>query len=451
MAPKLATPTDPDALLTDLNDEAKRAELFADPEAFGSFIKNYAEAVNKKQTDIADQTRDQVKSILADWLKENEAELLGNTVKQALPGVRGAYNPTGYNKRAPGAALDNVFEDKVDFLQSIWGNAHQLPDYAKRAEKLNKVTQVQNSFGSTIPADGGFLIPETMRSELMMVALQNAVVRSRATVIPMESLRVPIPMVDSTSNVSSIFGGIVAYWTEEAAALVESQASFGRVVLDAKKLTAYSEVPNELIADASAFAGFIEQMFPKAIAWYEDLAFMKGTGVGEPLGFLNSTAMVSITAETSQAADTIVWQNIIKMFARMLPSSLGNAVWICSPDTFPELATMALNVGTGGSAVWLNNGVDGPPATILGRPVIISEMASVLGDAGDISFVDLSYYLVGDRQAMTAMQSQHFKFQNDKNAYRFIQRVDGRPWLQNAITPQNNGPTLSPFVQIAAR
>jgi len=126
-------------------------------------------------------------------------------------------------------------------------------------------------------------------------------------------------------------------------------------------------------------------------------------------------------------------------------------VWIASIDTFPQLATMALSVGTGGSAVWLNNGVQGPPMTILGRPVYFTEKTPALGTTGDINFVDLSYYLLGDRQIMQAASSPHYKFANDKTAFRFIERVDGRPWLQSAITPKNSGPTLSPFVQIATR
>jgi HK97 family phage major capsid protein len=89
--------------------------------------------------------------------------------------------------------------------------------------------------------------------------------------------------------------------------------------------------------------------------------------------------------------------------------------------------------------------------TILGRPVIFSEKVPPLGDAGDINFVDLGFYLIGDRQVMSAMSSPHFKFQNDQTAYRIIERVDGRPWLQSAITPKNGGATLSPFVKIAAR
>jgi HK97 family phage major capsid protein len=122
-----------------------------------------------------------------------------------------------------------------------------------------------------------------------------------------------------------------------------------------------------------------------------------------------------------------------------------------SPDTFPELATMALSVGTGGGPIWLNNGVEGPPARILGRPVVISEKVENLGDKGDINFVDLSYYLIGDRQALTVESSPHYRFQNGETSYKFVSRVDGRPWLQSALTPRNGGDTLSPFVTLDAR
>lgn len=453
MALDVKVPVNPDDLLADLSDDTKREALVKDPEAFGAFIKNYAHAVAKRDTGIAEQTRDQVSAILATWLKDNEAELLGNSVKQAFPGGGADHKAATYNKRAPGAQAEGIFEDVADFFQSAWHGAHRFRNYATdRAPKLARLQEIQNSFGSVVPADGGFLIPETMRSQLLQVALESAVVRPRATVIPMDSLRVPIPMVDSTSNATSVYGGVVAYWTEESAALTESQAAFGRVVLDAKKLTALAIAPNELIQDASAFGGFIGTAFPKAIAWFEDIAFMKGSGVGEPLGFIGASnpATVTQTAESGQGANTLVWENIVKMYARMLPSSLGSAVWIADIATFPQLATMALSVGTGGSAVWLNNGAEGPPMTILGRPVIFTEKANALGTAGDLNFVDMSYYLIGDRMSMTAMSSEHVRFTQDQTAYRVIERVDGRPWLQSAITPQNGGNTLSPFVNLSS-
>jgi HK97 family phage major capsid protein len=113
---------------------------------------------------------------------------------------------------------------------------------------------------------------------------------------------------------------------------------------------------------------------------------------------------------------------------------------------------MALNVGVGGSAVWLTDAHGAPQLTLLGCPVIVTEKTpGILGAQGDISFVDFGFYLIGDRQHMTLDRSGHVGFRSDTTDFRVIQRNDGRPWLQSAITPQNGGPTLSPFVQLAVR
>lgn len=446
-------PTDAAGLAELFNDQNKLVKILTNQRTATEFVRNYAQSVMDHDKSIATQVREQVQVILHDYFEENAPEVMNKLDMRTLHNLPQAPGRTAhgasYNPRAMGAVLDGDFRDSGDFFQTIWHNTN------KTVEVQNKLTKVRNAFSSTVPSEGGFLIPETLRSEMLRVALETAIVRPRARVIPMETLRVPFPAIDSTSNVSSVFGGVVAYWTEEGAALTASSAAFNRIVLDAKKLTAYTEVPNELLSDSiGSFMAFIDDIFPEALGWYEDLAFLKGTGVGEPLGMLNvnNPATIAVAKETGQASGTVVWENVIKMFARMLPGSLGRAVWICSIDAFPELATMALNVGTGGSAVWLNSGASGPPATILGRPVILTEKTPAsVGTVGDISFVDPSMYLIGDRQVMSAKSSEDYKFGNDVTAYRIIERVDGRPWLQSAITPQNNGNTLSPFVQLATR
>jgi HK97 family phage major capsid protein len=452
----MTTPTVPrtDAELEEMfNDKAKLAEVAATRTSLLDFVKNYASQFNKASGgDLDAQIEAAVQKGLIDYLAKqgsvdakNDAKRLdmrpANSVKHARIG-------DVYNGNAPGAKLDNMFADVKEFMSAIWHGTRT--EEALKAQ--HQIKEIMNSFGSNVPADGGFLIPETLRSELLRIALEKAIVRSRARVIPMESLTVPFPMIDTTSNASNIYGGVTAYWTEEAASLTDSAPTFGRVKLEAKKLTAYSEIPNELFADSIiSLQMFINEIFPEAIAWFEDIAFIRGSGVGEPLGFLNATATVTVNKEAGQSAGTILWENIVKMYARMLPSSLQSAVWIAHIDTFPELATMALSVGTGGSAIWLNNGVQGPPMTILGRPVFFTEKANSVGSAGDINFVDLSYYLIGDRQAIQADTSPHYRFQNDQTTVRFIERVDGRPWIQNAITPNRGANTLAPFVQLQAR
>jgi len=446
-----------------IGDPAKVGQLMKEGK-FADAIKAYGKAaMEARNGELAKEVREQLQQGLGEWLKANQVSGLPKAaadyaVNRQLRGSTSAERAL-YNKRAVGAKADGIFDDRAEFFHGVGmagGKGGRMDP--ELAAKWAKLTGIQNSYGSEVPADGGFLIPEILRSEILEVALEDAVVRSRATVIPMSSLRVPIPRIDDTSHVSSIFGGVVCYWTEEAGALTESQASFGRTVLDAKKLTGYAAIPNELLQDAPAFAGFFDSTFPRAIAWYEDIAFMSGTGAGEPLGFINCPASVQVAAESGQPTQTIVWENITKMYARMLPTSLRRAAWIASIDTFPQLATMALSVGTGGGPVWIGNfaggtgGADTPPVSILGRPVIFTEKTPALGTTGDISFVDLSYYLIGDRQQMQTAVSEHVQFANDKTAYRVIERLDGRPWLDSAITPHNNsGNTLSPVVQLASR
>jgi HK97 family phage major capsid protein len=468
MAP---TPTIPDTVQgfeEALHDSARVNAMMADG-SFGDFVNAYVKKISEKDTSLEQQIEAQVKAEWKSFCLENgiDPNQLAEPVNRPnmAPFARAKNEPVTsavrkqelYNERAYGAALDvaGLFADAREYFQVVGarpgGRYQNDPEIqAKRA----KLVELTNAYGSQVPSDGGFLVPETVRSEILELALETAVVRPRATVIPMDSLRVSLPMVDEVSRVSSVKGGIVAGWAEEGAAMdVDSSAKFGRVVLEAKKLFSYAAPPNELLDDAPAFRAWFQRSFPSAIAWFEDLAFLSGNGVGQPLGVLHTgaTASVSVPKESGQAAVTIVLENILKMYARMLPTSLGSAVWTANIDTFPELMTMALTVGTGGGPVMLTNAAEGPPLTILGRPVNFTEKVPTAGTVGDISFIDFSYYLIGDRQTMQVNSSEHYRFANGQTAFLVTERVDGRPWLNSAITPNKGTNTLSPIVKLATR
>jgi HK97 family phage major capsid protein len=453
-------PASSDELAEFMGDPGKYKPILASPKALEEFIRRYGEKVQGEGTDLHRAVAAETQRQLAAYLKEkdlggdNEDRIRRLNLDPQASGGRGGRSMltsygqgAAYNRHAPGTVIDGKFASAVDYLRAIWHLDESPEAAARRAE-------IRNAGSSVVPSDGGFLVPERLRSQLLEIALESAVVRSRATVVPMDSARVPFPTIDVTSNASSLFGGMIAYWGEESAALTESDPKFGRVVLDAKKLTGLSVVPNELLQDSIiSFSALIERLWPMVLAFEEDSAFMTGNGAGQPLGFLGAgnSAAVAVAAEAGQSASTIVYENIVKMYARMLPSSLSRAVWLISPDTIPELFTMALSVGTGGNSVFVVNAAGPGPMTLFGRPIVVTEKANTLGSRGDIAFVDLSYYLIGDRQSMTAASSTDWKFGNDQTAYRIIQRVDGRPWIQSAITPRNGGNSLSPFVELAAR
>ena len=437
----------------------KTISTFLEEGTFPEFMTQYVKNFTKADKDIEAQIIEQTDRAIAAFAKEHLVELRkGNGKRATSADVRTQRQAaTKYENFAPGKPLDGNFESFWDYLETT----HPAAD--PRNERIGSLQKkLKNAMSSTDPGSGGFLIPEEFRATLMELALETAVVRPRANVIPMQSLRISMPIVDVTSNAASVYGGVVGYWTEEGAALVQTQPAFGRVSLEAKKLTAYTEVPNELREDSAiSVDALIDTMFPRALSWFEDIAFMFGSGSGEPVGVFNqnNNALVVVSAQPGQdgvsapSGASIVWENVVNMYSRMLPSSLNSAVWVISPATLPQLLTTALSVGTGGALVGMaaGGGTAAPQLMLLGRPVIVSEKVGNLGLSGDINFVDFGQYLIGDRMAMQSAISTEYKFGQDITAYRFIERVDGRPWLQSAVTPRNSGPTLSPYVSLAAR
>jgi HK97 family phage major capsid protein len=455
----MATPTIPknaDELAEMVADPARMKDVLGSPETLTQFVDAYAKQQQGDGTELNRLVAEETQKQLANMLRENGQDSDKDAIKRLdldpqnkRSGGNGNMltshrQGTAHNPTAPGASLDKHFDNSVDYVRTIW---HKSP----QASVEEKLAVLRNAAGSVSPSDGGFLVPETLRSQLLQIALESSVVRPLATVVPMDSARVPFPMIDSTTNSGSVFGGMIAYWGEEGAALTDSNPKFGRVTLDAKKLTGLSAVPNELLQDSIvSFAALVETLWPQALAFSEDNSFMTGTGTGEPLGFRGAANKAAV-AVTRTTASQIKYDDVVNMYARMLPSSLSRAVWTCSPDALPQLLKMSLTVGTGGNSVFVVNAAGPAPMTIFGRPLIITEKGGALGSRGDLAFTDLSYYLVGDRQTMTVDSSTDYNFGSDKTTFRIIQRVDGQPWLKSPITPANgSSSTLSPFIELAA-
>jgi len=456
------TPEDLTRLLDPKNTK-EFSELY-DKGNFPVFLQNYLNNfAEESQAHIDAQIDAQMGAVLTELLKKFPENTGNRPPTQASvvveeEGIRRIYSRRKThlpNKKAPGAPLDSLRRPLHDYFMAVTERArdvvdpHNLKELHAQSEAARQ--KYNNDYGTVIPAEGGILIPETLRSEIMSLALEASIVRGRATPIAMQGGNVIIPAVESSSHAESVFGGVVATWQDEATAPATTSATFRGIELNPKKLMLNSSVANELMADSPAFESWFMVAMPEAQAYFEDLAFIDGNGTSRPQGFKNASAAVTVAAEVGQPATTIVWENLVKMFSRMLPQSLNNAVWIANLDTFPELATMAQSVGTGGSAVWLENGEESRPMSILGRPLVFSEKMETLGTAGDIMFVDLKYYLVGDRQSIQFTSSMHSSFTSDKTDFKVISRVDGRPWLSTALTPRKSASTLSPFVKLATR
>ena len=308
-------------------------------------------------------------------------------------------------------------------------------------------------------SQGGFLVPEAYRPDLKMIALENAVVRPNGAMVfpPIATDSLKIPTVVDTSHASSVFGGVLAYWTAERGDKTATKPAFGQIELVPKKLAGLTYSSNELLADSAiALEPLIKRMFGSAWGYYEDDAFINGTGAGQPMGFLNCGALKTVFRNT---VNRVFFEDLRELYANMLPSSHPYAVWLVNPSVLPDLIGMTSNdiaPATGSNPIWINQnmGAANPiPGTIFGRPFIISEKVPALGSQGDVCYCDFRYYLIFDRQPITIDASTHVAFTTDETCWRFVLRVDGQCWPQSPITLKNSAApvtSISPFVALAA-
>lgn len=305
------------------------------------------------------------------------------------------------------------------------------------------------------PSDGGFLVQQDFSNELLQEVFQTGILASRCRRIQISGNANSIKMngVDETSRASTRSGGVLAYWKDEAAEKTKSKPKFRQIELSLKKLIGLCYATDELLADASALDGFIRQAFAAEFGFQIDDAIINGTGAGQPLGILNAGCLVSVAKESGQNADTVIWENVVKMYARLFPQSRQNAIWLINQSVEPQLMQMAMSVGTGGVPVYMPAGgaSAAPYGTLFGRPVIPIEQCAAIGDAGDIIFADLGGYILAEKGGIQSDVSIHVNFIYDESVFRFVLRIDGQPLRASALTPYKGSDTLSHFVTLASR
>ena len=330
-------------------------------------------------------------------------------------------------------------------------------------EKLETVVEFhRQEFGaagagaeSAIDSDGGFLIQTDTSSEIMrkMHDVGDLINRVRRIPLGTNSRGIKIPMIDESSRADgSRGGGFQGYWIEEGVAPTVSQAKLARLEMELHKVGALGYATDELLEDAPAMTAIFTQGFAEELLFKVEDAIFEGDGAGKPQGFTNANCLVTVAKETGQAADTVVHENLVNMWARGWGRSRSNMIWMINQDVEPALDALAKNIGTAGvEPNYVTYSLEGV-MRIKGRPVVNSEYCSTLGDLDDIVLVDLSQYAFIDKGGIDQSQSIHVRFTTGEMTFRAFYRLDGGVLWKEALTPFKGGAnTLSPFITLAAR
>jgi len=284
-------------------------------------------------------------------------------------------------------------------------------------------------------------------SEWLDASLPTEIVRNLCRVYPMTSLTLEVPGWDGADMSSgATHGGLTMTFMAEGATGTPQAAKLRRIMMTARMAGIYVDAGIELIQDGKDFAANLENALRGSLGYGIDRFCIAGTGAGCPQGILKAPCKIQVAGESGQHADTLVYANLKKVFARQLNPQ--NAVWLFNPSSIPELLEQSVSVGVAGSFVPLLNEKNGQ-FTIFGRPVYFHPAVPALGDADSCAFVDFNFYALGLRSEVWVDITDAARWLQRERSFRILMRFDGQCTLDKAITPEH-GVTLSPVVTTAA-
>jgi HK97 family phage major capsid protein len=345
----------------------------------------------------------------------------------------------GYVTQDGGTADKNI-KSFGDFLLAVKRNDHK---------RLTEVYKTTKDLGETPGSSGGYLVPMEYGTNLIQVAAMENMVYSRVQKVPVLRNSGTYPALDQyftpTAGSGETYGagGVKANFTQAGQEFTETEPVFSTLEWRLNKVGGFTEVENELLEDSPfAIEALLRGLFQVAIAAKNERNILRGSGLGEPLGILNSNVAIGVSDETT---GKFKWEDVGKMYSKF-KSIGGQPTWIMHPSVFPQLMIMNNNTVT----AWQSSLNGGPMNSLNGYPIIVSEHMPQLGANGAVMLADLSSYVMWEKAGLTIAFSDQVGFKRDVGTWVFRQRNDGKPWFKAPITLSGPGSayTVSPFVYI---
>ncbi len=361
-----------------------------------------------------------------------------------------SINGVGYIS-ADGGEADKHLHSFGDFLVAVARNDRGRLKSIYKSTYNEKFAGDKADMSHIDGAPGGFLLPVEFENNLLKLADESSNIRNMTTIVPVGSNRGKWPTLDQftapTAGLgnTAFAGGVVATPTGENTTLTETRPLFKEINWNIHKVGGITQAPNELIADSPmAIEVLLNTLFALSINAKREHYIFRGTGSNEPLGILNSNALISVT---TVADNTFAETDGFFMLSRF-KKFLSNGAWFIHPGVIPDFG--AMEIGSAGPTFITDlNTQDVFGRPFIGKPVFQSEHLPQDDNSGDVLLADMKAYLLFERQGMMIAFSEHVAFKEDQGTFRFTQRMDGQPWLKGAVTladPQGSF-TVSPFVK----
>ncbi len=318
-------------------------------------------------------------------------------------------------------------------------NIKSFGDWAM-AVKRNDTKRLNTVYGSfkaqtsASGAEGGYLMPDNLYNEMIEVARQNSAVVAGVSRMQVSTTAGKYPSLDyfsvptAGSGNTAMASGITTANRAEGGSYTETDATFDQVTFNTNDaVSGLVKASRRMVQSIPALESLLRNLISVAYQSKLEYFILNGSGNSQPLGILNAPALVNVTPTANGEFDV---EDVANMVAR-IKSLRGRIAWLMHPSMHGDLHT--LEVGTGG-AVWLQNIAGGQPQTLSGYPIYFSEHLPQADSSGCVLLVDLGAYALFEYGGMYVDYSEHRFFDTGQDAWRFGQELDGKPWLNDAIT-----------------
>lgn len=421
----------------------KRAKLVADMQAIIEAAETENRDLTPEEADSYDAKKAEKDKLDARIERANEVETAATDMDAiARPAASRGYGVV----RAPGPPARRQFESLAEMLAAVRFNPNDPRlNYVDNAiTRVDENGELRAEMRMDTETTGGFLVPMEVRTQLLSIGPEESLVRPRARVIgagSMPDASVAIPVVDQTgaTQPASVYGGVTVAWLAEGQTKPDTTPALRQVIMTPHEVGASLVVTDKLLRNWAGARDFIGTLFRDAVSAAEDYAFIRGSGVGQPLGIINSSAAY---VESRAGAGAVSYDDIFSMAARLLMRSGVSPIWSMSQGVLPQIAQLK---DANNNYIWQPDARLGFAGTLLGYPVRWNNRQPALGTKGDVILADWSYYLIKDGSGPFVAASEHVYFQSNRTMIKVFWNVDGMPWLSTTFK-EENGYEVSPFV-----
>lgn len=282
-------------------------------------------------------------------------------------------------------------------------------------------------------ASGGFLVPPDVSSDLQRLRYVNSPVRSLFSTVNVTSDEFQIPSVTS---------GLTAGWVAELATKPEADLAFASATTNIFTGAGLAVVSNQLLKDANwSVDQLVNQDLAFRLAQLEELAFINGSGTGQPRGILNTSGVGTVAFNSGGIVGLLekVVTAITNVYTEykgppdailMHPRTWGAIV--AGRNTAGDSFIVGPGTGLAGSRNF-NDQLPGygqgalPVGALFGYPVYTSaNVPTNLGAGTNESRVIVGNFKTGlilDREDVTYASSEHVYFTSNRTVFRAEMRV----------------------------